>query len=346
MKKYLELFEITDENQEGLFKSKVMTEGGLIEFAETIAQKEVDELYEAKKVIENDHYHIYSLHESYKDSFNKNDYLELFEIENTSKSNYEEFRSEVVTEQGLLDFASSLTDKEEDDIGDAMRIIESSTLGEYEVYSIQKSFPDSLYEDLVEDAIFDAIELEIAKNIDYDQELKDDFTIGTGGISYEGETLRDFMNEAGLPIGNTKLSDINKSLEECGIKKIVEQNNFIVEAIISGEYFENCLVLKEEQKTRITIPNDDGDLVLVPIIRILNNEENYDKYESIFKQECFIPINISTTYQEFENICKKTKSKQDYIYHVEDGPEKIKNRCVIVLGVGSELTLNDAKIVL
>lgn len=219
MKEYLELFEITDENQEGLFKSKVMTEGELIEFAETITQKEVDELYEAKKVIENDHYHIYSLHKSYKDSFNKNDYLELFEIENISKSNYEEFRSEVVTEQGLLDFASNLTDEEEDDIENAIRIIESSTLEEYEVYSIQESFPDSLYEDPVEDAIFDAIELEIAKNIDYDQELIDDGTL-FGGTSRAGETLREFMEEAGLPIGQTRIGVINKALKECGIREI------------------------------------------------------------------------------------------------------------------------------
>ena len=63
-------------------------------------------------------------------------------------------------------------------------------------------------------------ELEISKNINYNQILEDDFTIENGGVSYEGETLKDFMEEVGLPLGETKLSDINKALKECGIKEV------------------------------------------------------------------------------------------------------------------------------
>lgn len=68
-------------------------------------------------------------------------------------------------------------------------------------------------------------ELEIEKNINYNQILEDDLTTGSGGISYEGETLRDFMEEVGLPLGETRLLDINKALKECGIKEVGIHNN-------------------------------------------------------------------------------------------------------------------------
>ena len=69
-------------------------------------------------------------------------------------------------------------------------------------------------------------ELEIAKNINYNQILEDDLT-ENGGLSYEGETLKDFMEEVGLPLGKTRLLDINKALKECGIKEIeIHKNNF------------------------------------------------------------------------------------------------------------------------
>ena len=63
-------------------------------------------------------------------------------------------------------------------------------------------------------------ELEVAKNINYNQILEDDLTTENGGISYEGETLKDFMEEVGLPLGETRLLDINKALKECGIKEV------------------------------------------------------------------------------------------------------------------------------
>lgn len=68
-------------------------------------------------------------------------------------------------------------------------------------------------------------ELEIAKSINYNQILEDDLTTGSGGISYEGETLKDFMEEVGLPLGETRLLDINKALKECGIKEVGIHNN-------------------------------------------------------------------------------------------------------------------------
>lgn len=65
----------------------------------------------------------------------------------------------------------------------------------------------------------------IARNINYDQILEDDFSMESGGVSYEGETLRDFMKEVGLPLGETKLLDINKALKECGIKGVKIHKN-------------------------------------------------------------------------------------------------------------------------
>lgn len=63
-------------------------------------------------------------------------------------------------------------------------------------------------------------ELEITKSINYNQILEDDLNNENGGISYEGETLKDFMEEVGLPLRETGLSDINKALKECGIKEV------------------------------------------------------------------------------------------------------------------------------
>lgn len=56
--------------------------------------------------------------------------------------------------------------------------------------------------------------------IDYNQELKDDFSVDFGGISYVGETLMEFMLEAGLPIGEASREEINSALVECGIMEI------------------------------------------------------------------------------------------------------------------------------
>lgn len=49
-----------------------------------------------------------------------------------------------------------------------------------------------------------------------DKELKDDNT-PYGGISFRGETLGDFIKEAGIDPTNTTLETVNKALKECGI---------------------------------------------------------------------------------------------------------------------------------
>lgn len=40
-----------------------------------------------------------------------------------------------------------------------------------------------------------------------------------GGVSFDGETLRDFINELGLPY-NIDFDELNKRLKECGIKEL------------------------------------------------------------------------------------------------------------------------------
>lgn len=221
MTDYLKLYEVKDDNFEE-YGSEVMTENDILDFASELEEKEIFDLKEAIKVIEGKDYTVYNLHQSFPDSFNEDDYLELFEVVKSSER--EKFNSEILTEGGLLELASSFSENEETDLEDAIRIIEESTLDDYDVYSIQLSFPESLIKkDPMEDVLCDAIELEIVKNIDYDQELKDDLNAETGGISYVGETLRSFMEEVDLPIGQTTLSDINKALRECGILEISEK---------------------------------------------------------------------------------------------------------------------------
>ena len=221
MTDYLKLYEVKDDNFEK-YGSEVMTENDILDFASELEEKEIFDLKKAIKVIEGRDYTMYNLHQSFPDSFNEDDYLELFEVVKSSER--EKFNSEILTEGGLLELASSFSENEETDLEDAIRIIEESTLDDYDVYSIQLSFPESLIKkDPMEDVLCDAIELEIVKNIDYDQELKDDLNAETGGISYVGETLRSFMEEVDLPIGQTTLSDINKALRECGILEISEK---------------------------------------------------------------------------------------------------------------------------
>lgn len=53
-----------------------------------------------------------------------------------------------------------------------------------------------------------------------DIELIDDDT-ETGGTSFCGETLRDFLEETGMSC-DTPLTEINKALKECGIEPIKE----------------------------------------------------------------------------------------------------------------------------
>lgn len=51
-----------------------------------------------------------------------------------------------------------------------------------------------------------------------DIELQDD-TTAYGGISFVGETLRDFLDSVGLS-HDLSIEDINLALKSCGIKEI------------------------------------------------------------------------------------------------------------------------------
>ena len=48
--------------------------------------------------------------------------------------------------------------------------------------------------------------------------LQDDSSCN-GGVAFNGETLKDFLDEMGLSY-NTPLRKVNRALKECGIKKI------------------------------------------------------------------------------------------------------------------------------
>lgn len=52
-----------------------------------------------------------------------------------------------------------------------------------------------------------------------DIELQDDET-STGGVSHDGETVRDFILTVNHGFEN--IEDLNKALRECGIKEIEE----------------------------------------------------------------------------------------------------------------------------
>lgn len=62
--------------------------------------------------------------------------------------------------------------------------------------------------------------MEIKKYLDY--ELQDDET-EIGGVSFQGETLENFLSEVGT-LSNYEMAHINDILVECGIKKIVQSN--------------------------------------------------------------------------------------------------------------------------
>ena len=51
-----------------------------------------------------------------------------------------------------------------------------------------------------------------------DVELEDDESL-YGGVSFMGETLRDFMHSCNIPY-NISLEDLNKELKDCGIKPL------------------------------------------------------------------------------------------------------------------------------
>lgn len=52
--------------------------------------------------------------------------------------------------------------------------------------------------------------------------LEDDST-ANGGVSFKGETLKNFLDETGISY-SASMEEINNALIECGIKPIIDEN--------------------------------------------------------------------------------------------------------------------------
>lgn len=96
--------------------------------------------------------------------------------------------------------------------------------------------------------------MKITKKIAERITLRDDAT-ETGGISYIGETLDNFMAEAGVPFGSS-LKRVNEALVECGISRITEQE------------YEKAKNIKEEF---VLVPKKDMDVITACVDCILDN---------------------------------------------------------------------------
>lgn len=89
-------------------------------------------------------------------------------------------------------------------------------------------FELKVWDKLKEDYVYEEFYLKGIKVKDFEElsaehfldiELKDDET-DFGGISFIGETLRNFLDEVDLPY-TSSLKDVNQALIECGIKQIL-----------------------------------------------------------------------------------------------------------------------------
>lgn len=84
-----------------------------------------------------------------------------------------------------------------------------------------------------------------------DYELKDD-TTEFGGTSFQGETLRDFMESESIPF-DTPMRVVNTYLEECGIQPIDEGNIDTIKWIedkLSSYMGENRKVALSKKETK------------------------------------------------------------------------------------------------
>lgn len=70
--------------------------------------------------------------------------------------------------------------------------------------------------DYVLERLGDCVNMEVLELLDV--ELEDDES-PYGGISFMGETLRDFMLGLNIPF-NISLEDLNRELQDCGIKAL------------------------------------------------------------------------------------------------------------------------------
>lgn len=103
-------------------------------------------------------------------------------------------------------------------------------------------------------------ETKITKSIAGLIELRDDDT-ETGGISFRGETLADFIEETDLGYGHS-LDEVNKALKECGIMPIGEDEipspyKIIFEEVLyKGGYIR---IPKENRQEFVMSDDDEGN---------------------------------------------------------------------------------------
>jgi len=86
----------------------------------------------------------------------------------------------------------------------------------------------------------------IAKYLDI--ELKDDNT-SNGGISYAGETVRDFVLECNIGM-NIALKELNKHLKSCGIQKIKNKSEIINRYCIIRKFKKALKIANKTEKLK------------------------------------------------------------------------------------------------
>ena len=94
--------------------------------------------------------------------------------------------------------------------------------------------------------------MNITKKIAERITLKDDAT-ETGGISYIGKTLDNFMVEAGVPFGSS-LKRVNKALVECGIEPLINHNVGLSQLIVS--------IAEQDGETGVRLCVGDTDIFI------------------------------------------------------------------------------------
>lgn len=86
--------------------------------------------------------------------------------------------------------------------------------------NIEKGLYNTINIDYVLERLEDCVNMEVLELLDV--ELEDDESL-YGGVSFAGETLRDFMLGLNIPF-NISLEDLNRELQDCGIKPLKTNN--------------------------------------------------------------------------------------------------------------------------
>jgi hypothetical protein len=114
-------------------------------------------------------------------------------------------------------------------------------------------------------------ETKITKSVAGLIELRDDDT-ETGGVSFRGETLADFIEETDLGYGRS-LDEVNKALKECGIMPITERD--------IPDYYDILLDMVLEKGGYILIPLEDRLEVSLRIVD--DDDDNKDYRKTLIK---------------------------------------------------------------